>query len=133
MNKNRKLYRDTDLKYLIYEKTCMDCGKKFDVRIFFNTRKVMDGAVYWGIMQIGIGDWPAYRLEGHKFIRIHPLWKHWYYQLKDFKRWLFGQYEEIEMWSCPRCSKNSRARVRRKEKKNGLNSIGSETVQASES
>jgi len=128
-----------DLKYLIYRKQCMDCGKHFDARINAQSGKVMDGTRYWGRMTFGIGNWGKYRWEGltsdgkPKLKRCISYQRELFYRMIDLKRRLRHQYREVEMWSCPRCGKKEREQWRRKEKKNAQHSIGQTVVQTTES
>lgn len=133
MVKTRK-YPTEDLKYLVFTKTCMDCGKKSDVRIRFKDGKIMDGVRYYGKMTFGLGNWGKYKWDGEKpdgtpnWKRCISYQKELWYRLIDFKRRLLHQYTEAEMWSCQRCSKKDREHWRREQKKNEQHKTGSETI-----
>lgn len=87
---------------------CMDCGKKFNAQIDKKTKKILSEDWYYGTIREGVGDWASDRLETNpdgsiKCVRINSRRKEFWYRLKDFKRTIFHQYEDIEMWVCKDC------------------------------
>jgi hypothetical protein len=109
------------------KKQCIICGEEFDVEfeeeIIFtdidfleigfphfpyyirNKRILTKGASLEIVIKKGVGDWVAYELiDNLTFKRCIPWYKFLYYKLRDFKRQLFHQYEEVELWICPKCN-----------------------------
>jgi len=117
--------RSEDLMFFIYKKNCMDCGKDFEVKVRAKDGAILDDSVYLGTIKRRIGTWTAYTVEkdsngNWKWKRIHPLWKHVWYLLKDKKRELLHQYEEVEMWECPKCARKEKKRSQKKSLRKSL-------------
>ena len=82
-------------------KVCDECGKH-----------IIENGHLDFVLRVGVGDWSAYKIiengaGGLKCARCNPLWKHWYYKLRDVKRLLLNQYEDKEFWVCDACWKEA--------------------------
>ena len=86
---------------IILNRNCAKCGKQ--LVITKNEDGSYSGGSYLGKVKLGIGEQATYELKNGKFKRSNPIWKHIYFRLKDFKRLLFRQYEEQEIWFCENC------------------------------
>ena len=87
------------------ERTCMDCGRTFTVKIDKRTKRILSKHWYFGKLKIGIGDWIYGELNPKtgEIEKTIPLHKEIYYRLKDFFKQIFKRYEVVEFWLCQDC------------------------------
>lgn len=96
-------------KYLYFDRICSDCGKRMRACIDRKTKKIISRDTYFfGTLKLGVGMWSAYRIITKEdgslgFKRCIPLWKYWFNRLRDLKRLIFREYDEIEYWECKKC------------------------------
>ena len=79
----------------------MNCNKKLTIRV--NENGSYTGGNYYGTFKIGIGNWAFSKFENGKFKRCISVWEYIYLKMRDYKRLLFHQYEEYEIWFCDNC------------------------------
>ena len=86
---------------VVLNRNCEKCGKK--LIIYVDKNGSYSGGNYYGTLKIGIGDWAFSKLENGKFKRCISIWEYIYLKMRDFKRLLFRQYKEYEIWFCENC------------------------------
>ena len=94
----------------IIERECCICGKPFEIRVDWESNKIITECFYGGVIRLGIGTWSKCKMEENpdgsiKWVRIHSRWKELWYRLIDFKRLLLRQYTDAEYWECHSCYK----------------------------
>jgi len=94
----------------ILERQCNSCGEMFEVRIDWETDKILTKCFNGGTIRLGIGMWALYRMDKNpdgsiKWVKILPWWKELWYRLIDFKRLILHQYKDVEYWECTECIK----------------------------
>ena len=87
---------------IILNRNCVKCDKKLTISV--NKDGSYYEGNYYGKIRMGIGEEATYEFENGKFKRSNPIWKHIYFRLRDFKKWLFHQYEDLEIWFCENCN-----------------------------
>lgn len=81
---------------------CCVCGELFEINLN-DEGLIPENVFYGGKYRRGVLDWPAYRMEGDRFIRVLPWYKHYWRLFRDYVKILFHQYEEFDYWECPKC------------------------------
>jgi len=82
-------------------RNCVVCGKALEITV---TRDgSYRGGNYFGIIRSGIGDYGVAELKNGELIRTISWIRYFWYTLRDFKRLLLKQYEELEYWECDDC------------------------------
>ena len=89
---------------IILNRNCVNCNKKLTIKV--NEDGSYSGGSYYGKFKMDIGDWAFSKFENGKFKRCIPIWKYIYLKMRDFKRLLFQQYKEYEIWFCQDCDNN---------------------------
>lgn len=105
---------------IVLERTCMDCGHTFKVKINKRTKKILGNHWYFGKHRFGVGDWVYGELKFNPF-RIEktvPLHKEIFYRLRDIYRTLFHKYYEVEFWVCEDCVKAQHGKVKKVKARN---------------
>ena len=108
----RKLNKETTV---ILIRTCVDCGKEFEIEVDRKTKKIITkGVFYGGVIRRGVGMWACSKMEGFNpdgtihWVRVNPRYKELWYRLIDFKRLLLHQYTDCEYWECPKCNNENK-------------------------
>ena len=80
---------------------CLVCGKELTITLDDNGD--IERGHYFGIINVGIGDWTISKLVDGEFKRCIPYYKILYFKLRDLKRLILKEYKKVEYWECEKC------------------------------
>jgi len=93
----------------IIERECCGCGKPFEVRVDWESNKIITECFYGGVIRLGLASSVSRMVDNpdgsFKFVRITPLWEVLWYKIVNIKRILLHQYTDAEYWECTECCK----------------------------
>lgn len=82
-------------------RNCVVCGKELEITV--DTDGSYEGGTYFGTIKLGIGDYAVAELKNGELVRTISWIRYFWYTLRDLKKLLLKQYEEIEYWECADC------------------------------